>query len=572
MLSSISKLANTGVLPEYDELHRLRIRLFNFDLILGIGLPLIALSIAVGAGVADLSSYITIFFFVGLCAFTLYLNSRHLHDTAALLFLSFCIAGITVVSLVFGKEAQVHFYLLSISASSFIYQISNRVTAWFFFALQLFCFLFLYYWPSNPLFEWSTERIQIVAQSNITIAILFFGSKLIVFAQMFLQLLRQLQDSNALISTTLESTADGIFAFDLDNRITRYNQKFVDMWQIPQHLMDTADRMLVAEYAQSMLIHRDTFMESVARFSSDPEIIKFDILYFRDGRTIERYSQPQWINDEIVGRVISFRDISDKMEQAKIIQENVSLLNQKNQELEKYIESNLQLENFAYMASHDLKAPVRTIVSFSQLLQRSAEAKLNESEKDFLSFIIGATNNMQHLIEALLTYARVNTQEQVLTEIPIKTLIENIRGDLHSLIEENKAQIKVHGIPAKIAADETKVRRLFQNLIQNAIKFQRKDVDPMIKIAGEDKPNHWQFSISDNGIGIESEFHEKIFLLFRKLHNQKEYQGTGIGLALCKKIVEQHGGRIWLESTPGEGTTFFFTIKKAEPNIVDSAS
>ncbi|NET35319.1 MAG: hypothetical protein F6K19_25375, partial [Cyanothece sp. SIO1E1] len=175
MLSSISKLANTGVLPEYDELHRLRIRLFNFDLLLGIGLPLIALSITVGAGVADLSSYITIFFFVGLCAFTLYLNSRHFHDIAALLFLSFCIAGIMVASLVFGKEAQVHFYLLSISASSFIYQISNRVTAWFFFVLQLLCFLFLYYWPSNPLFEWSPERIRIVAQSNITIAILFFG-------------------------------------------------------------------------------------------------------------------------------------------------------------------------------------------------------------------------------------------------------------------------------------------------------------------------------------------------------------------------------------------------------------
>lgn len=572
MLSSISKLANTGILPTYDELHRLRIRLFNFDLLLGITLPLIALSFTVGAGAADVFSYITIFFFVGLSTFTLYLNSKKLHDIAALLFLSSCTVGILLASLIFGKDTQIHFYLLSISISSFIYQLNKRVAAWFFFVLQLLCFLFLYYWPSSPLFAWEPDRIRIIAQSNMTIVVIIFGSKLILFAQMFLRLLRQLQDSNALISTTLESTADGIFAFDLDNHITRYNQKFVDMWQIPQDLMDTGDRMLVAEYAQSMLIHRDTFMESVARFSSDPEIIKFDILYFRDGRTIERYSQPQWINDKIVGRVISFRDISDKMEQAKIIQENISLLNQKNIELEKYIESNLQLENFAYMASHDLKAPVRTIVSFSQLLQRSAEDKLNESEKDFLSFIIGATNNMQRLIEALLTYARVNTQEQVLTEVPVKELIETIRVDLHSLIQENKAQVKIKGIPSKISADETKVRRLFQNLIQNAIKFQRKGVDPMIDIQGEDQPSYWQFSVRDNGIGIESEFHEKIFLLFRKLHNQKEYQGTGIGLALCKKIVEQHGGRIWLESTPGKGTTFFFTIKKAEPNKVDSAS
>lgn len=572
MLFSISKLANTGILPQYDELRRLRIRLLNFDLILGMVLSLLALIVTVLYSVADLSSIITILCFTGLCALCFYLNRRQLHDFAAILFLVCCILGITAASWIFGKDAQIHFYLLSVSASSFVYQLRSRVIAWVFFALQLSGFLFVFYWPIEPILDWGVDRVDLIAKANIAIAIFFFGSKLIVFAQMFLQLLKQLQDTNALISTTLESTADGIFAFDLENRVTRYNQKFVDMWQIPQHVMDSGDRLLVAEYAQSMLRKPGPFMESVARFSSDPEIIKFDILYFRDGRTIERYSQPKWMNDEIVGRVISFRDISDKMEQAKIIQENVSLLNQKNSELKKYIESNLQLENFAYMASHDLKAPVRTIVSFSQLLHRSAEHKLNQSEKDFLSFIIGATNNMQRLIEALLTYARVNTQEQVLTEVPVKELIETIRVDLHSLIQENKAQIKVKGIPAKISADETKVRRLFQNLIQNAIKFQRKDVDPQIDIQGEDKPYHWQFSVSDNGIGIESEFHEKIFLLFRKLHNQKEYQGTGIGLALCKKIVEQHGGRIWLESTPGEGTTFFFTIKKAEPNKVDSAS
>ncbi len=572
MLSSISKLANTGVLPQYDELHRLRIRLFNFDLLLGIILPVVALAITFVYGVADLYSNITVFFFVGLCSFSFYLNSKQLHDLAAMFFLICCILGIMGASLTFGKEAQIHFYLLSISASSFVYQLRNRITAWVFFALQLSCFLFVDYWPLEPRIQWGIDRVQVIAKANIAIAIFFFGSKLIVFAQMFLQLLKQLQDSNALISTTLESTADGIFAFDLNDRITRYNQKFVDMWQIPQDLMDTGDRILVAEYAQSMLLEPKPFMDSVARFSSDPEIIKFDILHFRDGRTIERYSQPQWINNEIVGRVISFRDISDKMEQAKIIQENVSLLNQKNQELEKYIESNLQLENFAYMASHDLKAPVRTIVSFSQLLQRSAEEKLNSSEKDFLSFIIGATHNMQRLIEALLTYARVNTQEQVLTEVKMKELIHTIRVDLHSLIAENRAQIKLNGIPSSISADETKVRRLFQNLIQNAIKFQRKGVDPLIKITGQDKPYHWQFSISDNGIGIDAEFHEKIFLLFRKLHNQNEYQGTGIGLALCKKIVEQHGGRIWLESTPGKGTTFFFTIKKAESKKIDSAS
>jgi len=572
MLYSISKLADTGLRLQYDELQRLRIRLFNFDLLLGILLPLVALCITYVYSVNDFHTNLTLFLFIFLSSLSFYLNSKYWHDVAAILFLSCNIVGIILASYFFGKATQVHFYLLSISASSFIYQLQNRLTTWGFFSIHLVAFLVIDYLPLDPVFHWDETRIQIIAHANIAIATLFFGGKLVVFAQMFLQMLKQLQDSNALISTTLESTADGIFAFDLQNQVTRYNQKFVDMWQIPQHLMDSGDRLAVAEYAQSMLLHPAPFMDSVARFTTDPEIIKFDILYFRDGRTIERYSQPQWIDDEIVGRVISFRDISDKMEQAKIIQDNVSLLNQKNKELEKYIESNLQLENFAYMASHDLKAPVRTIVSFSQLLKRSAESKLDKSEKDFLSFIIGATHNMQHLIEALLTYARVNTQEQVLTEVPMEDLLDTIRGDLHSLIEEHGAQVQVNGIPNNISADETKLRRLLQNLIQNAIKFHRKDVAPTIKVAGEDKQHYWQFSVSDNGIGIEAEFHEKIFLLFRKLHNQKEYQGTGIGLALCKKIVEQHGGRIWLDSIPGQGTTFYFTIKKAEPNKVDSAS
>lgn len=173
---------------------------------------------------------------------------------------------------------------------------------------------------------------------------------------------------------------------------------------------------------------------------------------------------------------------------------------------------------------------------------------------------------MQHLIEALLTYARVNTEKQVVTEANIQVVIAGILVDLHTLIEENHAQITLNGIPNRIYADQTKMRRLFQNLIQNAIKFHKKGIAPVIHIEGKNQTDQWLFSVQDNGIGIAEAFHEKIFLLFRKLHNQQEYQGTGMGLALCKKIVEQHGGRIWLSSTPGEGTTFFFTIQKNLPH------
>lgn len=425
--------------------------------------------------------------------------------------------------------------------------------------------------PYEPFFQWGESELKIIGNSNIALAVAFFGSKLILFAQMFLTLLKQLQDSNALLSTTLESTADGILAFDLNEKVTRYNQKFVDMWDIPAALLENNDRIPIAMYAMKQVENAERFLSSVKSFSTDPEIIKFDTLHFKDGRIIERYTQPQWIDNEIVGRVISFRDVSAKVQQARIIQENVSLLNQKNKELEKYIESNLQLENFAYIASHDLKAPVRTIVSFSQLLQKSAAEKLNKDEKDFLDFIIGATHNMQHLIDALLTYARVNTQEHQTKTVDMAHLLSDIEGDLYAMIAETEAKIIFGDYPSKVEGDPTKLRRLFQNLIQNAIKFRQPDITPIVQIEGVEQEKHWLFSVKDNGIGIEEAFFDKIFLLFRKLHNIGAYKGTGIGLALCKRIVEHHHGKIWLESTLGEGTTFYFTIKKAEPNKFDSA-
>ncbi len=236
-------------------------------------------------------------------------------------------------------------------------------------------------------------------------------------------------------------------------------------------------------------------------------------------------------------------------------------LNTKNQELQKYIESNMQLENFAYLASHDLKSPIRSIVSFAQILQKSGMERLSTDEKDYLNFIIRASRNMQHLIDDLLMYSRVNTQKIKLSTINIRNLIKVIELELQSEIHQKNAQIICDKLPY-IEADLTQMRQLFQNLITNAIKFQRTDVPPIVNICSKEEDEHYRFKVQDNGIGIPKEYQERIFLLFKKLHNPSEYEGTGIGLSLCKKIVEQHQGKIWLESEPNQGTTFYFTIGK----------
>lgn len=256
------------------------------------------------------------------------------------------------------------------------------------------------------------------------------------------------------------------------------------------------------------------------------------------------------------------KDISEQKKQESIIREAIEELNQKNQALEKYISSNMQLENFAYIASHDLREPLLTIISFSELLKKRAKNKLNDQESQFLNFIISATRNMDRLIHELLSYSRVNDKNHRAEKLDPEPLIHEIIDELQTLIQEHRAKLTIQQLPPWIYADQVQLRQLFQNLLINAIKFRRPEVPPQILIQGWEEEQYWTFSIRDNGIGIPASSYEKIFLLFKRLHNKKEYPGTGIGLALCKKVIEQHQGRIWVESVPGEGSTFFFSLKK----------
>ncbi len=285
--------------------------------------------------------------------------------------------------------------------------------------------------------------------------------------------------------------------------------------------------------------------ESVYRIKSQTgEIIRASIVMICDNR------------DRKDPKVICFiRDVTN-LHEARLA------INEKNEELEKYITANLQLENFAYFASHDLQTPLRSIVSFTQLLNRSLKGKISETEQEYMDFIIASSKNMRNLVNDLLSYSRVNTTSINLEEVNVEDLLNQLCLELTSVIEEKNASIDLTHLTCNITADGTKLRQVFQNLITNAIKFSDAEKSPRIKVKCEETENHWQFSVADNGIGIHPDFQERIFLLFKRLHNNSEYEGTGIGLAMVKKIVEQHNGKIWLESTVGEGSTFYFTVKK----------
>jgi nitrogen-specific signal transduction histidine kinase len=239
-----------------------------------------------------------------------------------------------------------------------------------------------------------------------------------------------------------------------------------------------------------------------------------------------------------------------------------TLLEQKNQELEQYIKSNLQLENLAYSACHDLKEPLRTIGTFTQIIKNKYENSIDDKSKEYMNFIINGVTRMNYFVDGLFEYARVRDSKNEFEPFSLSALLKYIQLDLDQTISEKNALIELTNIPDEITGNRTKIKQLFQNLITNAIKFKRPDIQPVVKIACTSSESHWHFTISDNGIGIAPEYFEQIFILFRKLHSKDQYEGSGIGLALCKEIVEQHKGDIHVTSKVAHGTSFNFTFAK----------
>ena len=264
---------------------------------------------------------------------------------------------------------------------------------------------------------------------------------------------------------------------------------------------------------------------------------------------------------KFAGYIGSCIDITD-------IREAHQALERVNEELEQRVQertaalrlSNSELEQFAYIASHDLQAPLRAILGYIQLIQSRYKGRLDADADEFFQFITDGAHRMNELIRDLLTYSRTGRSEIVVSEVDCNKAVEIARDNLQVAITESGASVEHEQLPT-VPVDEMQLVQLFQNLIGNAIKFHG-EAPPVVRIKAEAKPGEWQFSVTDNGIGISAEHSSRIFQVFQRLHTAEQYPGTGIGLAICKKIVERHGGRIWLESEPGKGSTFHFTLPK----------
>jgi PAS domain S-box-containing protein len=246
-----------------------------------------------------------------------------------------------------------------------------------------------------------------------------------------------------------------------------------------------------------------------------------------------------------------FRDIAGRKQAERALQTYAENLKRSNEDLER----------FAYIASHDLQEPLRNVVSFSQLLSRRYKGKMDPDADEFIDYIVEGGKRMQALISDLLEYSRINTRQEPFKPVDCEEIIAGVLQNLFFTIQESNAVIETTPLP-QVIADPTQLGLVFQNLIANAIKF-RGEEPPYIHISAEKIDHHWKFAVRDNGIGIDPSFHDRVFEIFQRLHTREKYPGTGVGLAIVKKIIERHGGQIWVESEVGKGSTFFFTLPQA---------
>jgi PAS domain S-box-containing protein len=358
---------------------------------------------------------------------------------------------------------------------------------------------------------------------------------------------RALRDSETLYHSLVETLPVNIMRKDLQGRITFGNKRYGEtMGKTIAELIGKTDRDLFPPELAKKYVHDDRRVIETGEVFEDIEAHR------RSGGEqlfVQVIKSPLLdARNKVVGIQTIFWDVTARKRAEQALEQTAAEL----------ARSNRELEQFAYVASHDLQEPLRMIAAYTQLLQRRYKDKIDREANEFIGYAVDGAVRMQKLIQDLLTYSRVGTRSKPFEAMESEKAFSAAVANLQIAIAESGTVITHDPLP-RVCGDAVQWIQLFQNLLSNAIKF-RSEKPPRIHVGAEAKQGDWIFSVGDNGIGIEPQYFRRIFVIFQRLHTQEDYPGTGIGLAVCKKIVERHGGRIWVESEPGQGATFFFTM------------
>jgi signal transduction histidine kinase len=359
----------------------------------------------------------------------------------------------------------------------------------------------------------------------------------------------------AILQATIDNMADGVRVFDKDLRLTMWNRQVFELFGFP------------ADFAKIGTSY-GTFLDYTIQrgdYGSDPDRETLDAKLARAKNPTARDIEQELPNGRIVekrrnpmpggGFVSTYVDVTERRHAERAMAKQAKELALASEELKR---SNDELQQFAYVASHDLQEPLRMVGSYCQLLQRRYQGKLGADADEFIGFAVEGAKRMQRLINDLLLYSRVGTKGKPFAAMPMQQVLASALANLAVAVEEAQAEITHDPLPT-VWGDDVQLTQLMQNLLGNALKF-RDELPVRIHIGIERDGALWRIRVQDNGIGIQPQYADRIFMIFQRLHTRQEYPGTGIGLSICKKIVERHGGRIWVEPAPAKGTVFMFTL------------
>ena len=370
------------------------------------------------------------------------------------------------------------------------------------------------------------------------------------------------EQASARLAAIVESSQDAILSRDLDGRLLSWNASAERLFgYTAAEIMGLDFRMVPPERQHEVAEYR-------ALLSQGKSVSNFETVRItKDGRRVDVSLSGSPIRDNggnIIGRASIYRDITERKQVQQARQkahDGLELrVTERTAELSRI---NAELEKFAYVASHDRQEPLRTIINFADLLERRFDDKLDQDGREFLGFIVSNATRMRRLVDDLLELSRTGNVRLAPQPVHCDALLMRVLGNLGQGIAESEAVVTHDPLPT-ISADPGQIEQLFQNLVGNAIKFHGAE-KPAVHVGVRSAGANWVFSVRDNGIGIDPRFSDRIFEMFQRLHSGGKYAGSGVGLAICKKIVERHGGRIWVESREGQGATFFFMLPPMEP-------
>ncbi len=343
--------------------------------------------------------------------------------------------------------------------------------------------------------------------------------------------------------------------FDADNKPVDYRFLEINPAFEGQTGLVEAEGKLMRDLAPN---HEEHWFEIYGKIALTGEPMRF----VNEAKALNRwYDVYAFKIGDLEGREVAilFNDITKrKMAEDKLKDYQDTLEEKVEKRTEELLKSNKELEQFAYVSSHDLQEPIRMVTSFTQLLEKRYKGQLDNEADEYMEFIVEGAHRMKYLIDDLLTFSRVTSQAKEYEKVNLETVLNNVLSNLTVSIKESNTHITHDPLPT-VMADRSQMMQVFQNLIANAIKFHGKK-PPKIHITTQKGEKEWKFAVTDNGMGIDPEYQKQIFEIFKRLHTRAEYPGSGIGLSVSQKIIKRHNGRIWVDSEPGKGSTFYFTI------------